>query len=42
MAVSTRKRASRKVVIVRVGCVVMVLLLIVPLLISSILSGYYW
>ncbi len=42
MAVSYKKKASRKVTIVRVVCVVMVLLLIVPLLISSILSGVYW
>ncbi len=42
MAVSTRTKASRKTVMVRVFCVVMVLLLVVPLLVSTLLSGYYW
>lgn len=42
MAVKARKKTPRKVIAVRVICIVIALLMVVPMLISSIISGPFW
>ena len=42
MAVSSKKKATRKVVMVRIVCLVMVVLLVIPLVLSTLLTGVPW
>ncbi len=42
MSVSSKKKESRKVLVVRIVCLVLVVLLVLPILFSTILSGLYW
>jgi hypothetical protein len=42
MAVSGKKKATRKVIMVRIFCVIVALLFIIPLLLSSLTGGSSW
>ncbi len=42
MAVKTKKKTPRKVILVRIVCIAIAVLMVVPLLISSIISGTFW
>ena len=42
MAVATKKKTPRKVVMVRVICMVLAFLMILPMLISTLMTGVYW
>ena len=42
MAAGSKKKADRKVMMVRIVCLTMVVLLVIPLLLSTLLTGLPW